>query len=144
VIAMIEKSKYEKIIDVINEQYKNKDIKPNVYGKHISTDEAFILLDMPKKEGMYHGSAFDFRCRRDICRMSGEIIVQRELEKGVSDKFIEMSCIVKKIHKHPESIMASVPGKQYKKGELASHIHFICPNKDYNDTIKIAKFLREY
>ncbi len=140
---MIEKNKYERIIDIINEPYKNKDVKPNVYGRHIFTDKALILLDMPHKEHVFHGSSFGFQCRRDVCRTDGEIVVKRELENDASDKIIRAGCIIKKVHQHTESIMSSVPGKQYKKEELESHIHFIC-NSDYNGTIKIAKLLREY
>ena len=141
---MIEKNKYEKIVDIINEPYKSKDVKPNFYAKRIFTDDIFIQFDTPRKEGAYHGSTFDFQCHRDMCRISGEIVTKRELEKNISDKIIETGCTIRKIHQHPESIMASVPGKQYKKEELESHIHITCLNKDYNDTIKIAKFLREY
>lgn len=140
---MIEKNKYEKIIDIFNEPYENKDIKPNIYGRHVFTDEALILLDTPRKEEAYHGSSFEFRCLRDICRISGEIVTKRDLEKSISDKIVENGCTIRKIHKHPESIMATIPGKQYKKGELESHIHFTCLNKDYKDTIKIANFLRD-
>ena len=143
-IIMIEKNKYEKIVDIINGPYKNKDVKPNFYAKRIFTDDIFIQFDTPRKEGAYHGSTFDFRCRRDICRVSGEIVTKREFEKDISDKIIETGCNIRKIHQHPESIMAMIPGKQYKKEEFESHIHITCLNKDYNDTIKIAKFLREY
>lgn len=142
-VVMIEKNKYEKIIDTLTEPYENKLAEPKVYGRHISEDEALFLLDTPRKKDAYHGSSFEFRCRRDICRISGEIITKRGLEKDMHDKIIENGCYVRGIHRHPESIMASIPGKQYKKEELESHIHFTCLNKDYNDTIKIAKFLRE-
>lgn len=138
---MIEKNKYEKIIDIINEPYKNKDIKPNIYGRHIFEDKALILLDTPRKEGVYHGSSFEFRCRRDTCRVSGEIVTKREFEKDISDKIIETGCNIRKTHQHPESIMAMIPGRQYEK---ESHIHFTCLDKDYNSTVTIAKLLREY
>ncbi len=143
-IIMIEKNKYEKIIDVINEPYENKDIKPKIYAKSISGDKAFFLVDTPHKEGLYHGSSFGFRCIRDTCSTNGEIITKREFEKDITDKIIERTCHIRQIHQHPESILASVPGKQYKKEELESHIHFTCLNKDYNSTVKIAKLLREY
>lgn len=141
---MIEKNRYEKIIDILIVPYKNKGAKPNFYKKHAIPEEALIILDTPHKEGIYHGSSFEFRCHRYMCRVSGEIVTKRELEKDTSDKIIETGCNIRKIHQHPESIMASVPGKQYKKEELESHIHFTCLNKDYKDTIKIAKFLRDY
>lgn len=141
---MIEKNKYEKIIDILTGPYKNKGTKPNFYKRHIFPDEALIILDTPRKEGVYHGSSFEFRCHRDICRVSGEIVTKREIEKYASDKIIETGCTVRKIHQHPESIMASIPGKQYKKEESESHIHFTCLNKDYKNTIKIANFLKDY
>ena len=141
---MIEKNKYERIIDVINESYKNKDVKPNFYAKRIFTDDIFIQLDTPRKEGAYHWSTFDFRCRRDLCRISGEIVTKREFEKYVSDGITETGCSIRKIHQYPESIVAAIPGRQHKKEQLESHIHFTCLNKDYKSTIKIATFLREY
>jgi len=138
---MIEKNKYEKIIDIINDPYKDKDIKPNIYGRHIFEDKALILLDTPRKEGAYHGSSLGFRCRGNICSVDGEIVIKREFEKEVSDKIIETSCTIRKIHQHPESIMAMIPGRQYEK---ESHIHFTCLDKDYDTTVTIAKLLREY
>jgi hypothetical protein len=141
---MIEKNKYEKIIDIFNWPYGNKDVKPNIYRRDIFADKALVLLDTPHKEDAYHGSSFEFRCSRYICRISGEIVTKRELEKDLSDKIIENGRAIRKIHRHPESILATVPGKQYKKGELESHIHFTCLNKDYNVTIKIANFLKDY
>lgn len=141
---MIEKNKYEKIIDIINEPYENKDTKLNIYHRHIFQDDALILFDTPRKEGAYHGSSFEFRCHRDMCRVSGEIVTRRGLEKDISDKIVETGCAIRKIHQHPESIMVTIPGKQYKKEEFESHIHITCLNKDYNNTIKIAKFLRDY
>ncbi len=144
VITMIEKNKYEKIIDIVNDPYINKDTKPHVYVKHMSEDDALIILGTPRKEDAYHGSSFVFSCHRDVCNVNGEIVIGRELEKSASDKITETGCIIRKIHQHPEHILATVPGKQYKKEELESHIHFTCNNKDYSNTIKIAKSLREY
>ena len=138
---MIEKNKYEKIIDIINEPYKNKNIKPNIYGRHICKDKAVILVDMPHTEDAYHGSSFDFRCSIDICYINGEIVTKREFEKDTSDKIIEKGCKIRKIHQHPENVMAMIPGRQYEK---ESHIHFTCADKDYNSTLKIANLLREY
>lgn len=141
---MIEKNKYEEIINTINEPYKNKSDKPNVYGRHIFTDKALILLDTPCKEGAYHGSSFEFLCHEDICSVKGQIVTKREFEKDVSDKIIETSCTIREIHRHPESILATPPGRVLSEQEKESHIHFTCADKDYNNTLKIAKFLREY
>lgn len=139
---VIEKSKYEKIIDVINEPYIDRTLKPNFYGKHILPDKALILLDTPRKEGAYHGSSLQFNCRRDICSISGEVIVERDLEKDTSNKVESHDCTIREIHQHPESILATVPGREEQRKE--SHIHFTCADKRYSDTINIAKFLREY
>ena len=143
-ITMIEKNKYERIIDIINEPYKNKDDKPNVYGRHIFTDKALIMLDTPRKEGAYHGSSFSFSCHEDTCDVNGEIVIKRDFEKDTSDKIIENSCTIRKIHKHPESILATPPGREWKEQEKESHIHFTCAGKNYSNTIKIARFIREY
>ena len=139
----IEKNKYEKIIDIINDPYISRDLKPNFYGKHIFGDKALIMVDTPRKEGAYHGSSFQFHCLRGICSIKGEVVVERDKEKDTSDKIKLQSCTIREIHKHPEDIMARIQGKEeeYRK---ESHIHFDCPNKDYNSIIKIAKFLREY
>lgn len=137
----IEENKYEKIIDIINEPYKNKKFKPNIHGRHIFTEKALIVLDMPTKKDAFHGSSYRFLCFKDICSASGDIVVNRDVEKDTSDKIIAESCTIKAIHQHPESIMATIPGKEYKK---ESHIHFKCDNENYNDTLRIAKFLREY
>lgn len=140
-IIMIEKNKYEKIIDIINEPYANKNIKPKIYAKSIFGDKAFFIVDTPHKEDLYHGSSFGFKCIGYICDVNGEIIAKRDFEKEVSDKIIETSCTIREIHQHPENIMAMISGRRYEK---ESHIHFSCNNKDYNSTVKIAKLLREY
>jgi len=141
---MIEKNKYEKIIDIINEPYKSKGSKPNIYGRHIFTDKALILFDTPCKEDAYHGSSFTLSCRGDICSVNGEIVTKREFEKDVSNRIIETSCTIRDIHRHPECILATPPSREWKECEKESHIHFTCADKDYNNTVKIAKVLREY
>lgn len=83
---VIEKNKYEKIIDIINEYYIDREDKPNFYGKYIYTDSALILVHTPHKEDAYHGSAFHFRCTKDICSIGGEVVVERDVEKDTSDK----------------------------------------------------------
>lgn len=138
----IEKNKYEKIIDIINEYYIDREDKPNFYGKYIYADNALILVHTPHKEDAYHGSAFHFRCAKDICSIGGEVVVERDVEKDTSDKIKAHSCDIKEIHKYPERMRTTAPGKAEQRKE--SHIHFICKYKDYSSTINIAKFLREY
>lgn len=137
----IEENKYEKIIDIINQPYTNKEFKPNIHGRHIFTEKALIVLDMPVKKDAFHGSSYRFLCFKDMCSVNGDIVVNRDVEKATSDKIIVESCTIKDIHMHPESIMAMIPGKEYRK---ESHIHFKCENKNYNNILRIAKFLREY
>jgi negative regulator of genetic competence, sporulation and motility len=73
------------------------------------------------------------------------VVVERDIEKDTSDKIKVHSCDIEEIHKHPEDIMARVPGKEEKEEQRKeSHVHFICKYKDYRSTINIAKFLREY
>ncbi len=45
------------------------------------------------------------------------------------------------IHKHPEEVMYMPAGTKYEK---ESHIHFRCNNINYDDTLKIFRFLRQY
>ena len=139
---VIEKNKYDKIIGVINEYYIDREDKPNFYGKHIYTDRALIFVDTPREENAYHGSTFHFRCTRDICSIGGELVVERDIEKDTSDKIKAHSCDIKEIHKYPERLKITTPERDKQRKE--SHIHFICKYKDYNSTINIAKFLREY
>ena len=47
---IIEKNKYEKIIDVINEHYTGSINKPNFYGKHIFADRSLIFVDTHAKK----------------------------------------------------------------------------------------------
>lgn len=137
----IEKNKFEKIIDIINEPYENRDHKPNFYGRHILRDRALILVYTPRKEDISCGSSFRFNCLGDICSINGEIIVERGIEKDTSDKVKLQSCTVTEIRRYGD-VMKMAPGKQNYRKE--SHIHFICKDKNYNNTINITKFLKEY
>lgn len=134
----IEKNKYEKIIDIINEPYKDKDNKPNFYGRHIFTDKALIFVDTPRKEDAYHSSSFTFKCFEDICSIHGEVVIEARIEKDVSDKIKLQNCTVMNIHKHT----VPISGKEEERKE--SHIHFACSNRNYKSIINITKFLREY
>jgi hypothetical protein len=139
---LIEKNKYEKIIDIINELYTGKESKPYFYGKHIDIDNALIFVDTPREENAYHGSTFHFRCIKDICSIRGELVVKRDIEKDTSDKIKAHTCDIRNIHRYPERIKTTVSEKEEYRKE--SHIHFICKYKDYDSTIDIAKFLRGY
>ena len=137
---MIYTNRYQKIIDIINEPYKNRDNKPNIYGKSIFPEKALILLDMPVKEKAYHGSSYEFLCFKDICRINGQTIVNRDIEKETNDKIEKLNCSITAIHKH-ETIMYMIPEKEYEK---ESHIHFKCEDKSYDTTLEIARFLRNF
>ena len=138
---MIYTNRYQKIIDTINEPYKNRDMKPNIHGKHIFPEKALILLDMPTKEKAYHASSYEFLCFKDTCTTKGQIIINRDIEKDTNEKIEKLNCNITAVHKHPESIMYMLPGKVYEK---ESHIHFECENKSYSHTLDIARFLRNF
>lgn len=135
---MIEKNKYEKIIDVINDQYEHKDSQPNIYGKHLFTDKALIMLDTPRKEGAFHGSSFVFSCFKNICSTNGEIVTKRELEKDAVDNVLSLNCKIDEIHKYQKR---EYIGEEYNE---ESHVHFTCTDKDLHATVKIAKALGKY
>ena len=123
---MIEINRYQRIIDIINEPYKDKDKKPNVHGRHIFSEKALISLDMPAKEKVFHGSSYDFLCFKDVCSTKGQVVVDRDIEKEISEDIKKLDCNITTIHKHPEDILYMLPGKTFEK---ESHIHFKCEDK---------------
>jgi hypothetical protein len=125
-------------IKAIEEPFKNKDKKPRFINLK---DSDIWWVDLPRHRDLYHGTTFSIRCKDKQCTFIGDIVIPRNEEHIISDKLKKSDCDITSIHQHPESIMATIPGKEEQKKE--SHIHFKCNRKSHNDTMKIANFLRE-
>ena len=136
-IMAIEKNIYNEIIDVINESYKNKERAPKIRerGSYEFVGGKTLLIDIPKKSKIfYHGSSYNIDCdeTNKKCNTKGELVIVLNTGKEVKDKLDNLSCNVAAIHDHDALSVKS------------THVHFICENKNYDTTLKIAKFLKEY
>ena len=134
---MTEKIIYTDIIKTIEEPFTYKEKKPRLYS--IPNVRDMIVVDLPRN-GKYHGTTFSIKCPSDGCYIRGDIVVRRDDEKETVNKVDKSNCNIISVHKHPESIMATIPGKEEYQKE--SHIHFECIRKSYDDTLKITRFLR--
>ena len=118
-------------INIIEEQFKDKDKKPRFINLK---DSDIWWVDLPRHRDLYHSTTFSIRCKDKQCTFIGDIVTPRNEEHIIKDKLKKSDCDIISIHQHPES-------KEEQKKE--SHIHFKCNRKSHNDTMKIANFLRE-
>ncbi len=96
----------------------------------IPTKSDIWWVDLPRRRDLYHGTTFSIRCRDKQCTFIGDIVTPRKEEHIISDKLKKSDCVITSIHQHPESIMATIPGKEEQQKE--SHIHFRCNRKSQN------------
>ena len=132
----IERNIYDKIKDIINEpherigipQIKERKSEYIVGGKT-------LLIDIPKKEKIfYHGSHYTIDCDENNrkCDTKGELVTVLNTGDIIKKKLEDLSCNIFGIHDHRTLSVRS------------THVHFRCENKNYDDTLKITKFLKEY
>jgi len=133
---IIEKNIYDKIREVISEPHERVGI-PQI--KERKSDYIVggksLLIDIPKKEKIfYHGSHYTIDCdeNNEKCDTRGELVTVLKTGDQIKEKLDDLSCKVLAIHDHSTVSVKS------------THVHFRCENKNYDNTIKITKFLKEY
>lgn len=131
---------YKHIINIIEEPFKEKEKKPRIIRLADPTFREMVVVDLPRHEELYHGTTFSMKCN-DNCYLRGDIVVPRDEEEIMTDKIERLDCNVTSVHHHPESILASVEGKEIKERKT-SHVHFECDKKSYDNTLEFAKFIR--
>lgn len=133
---VIEKNIYDKIKEVIithHERIRRIEIKERE-SDYIPGGKKLLIYIPKKEEIFYHGSYYDIDCdeKNRKCDIRGELVTTLKTSDDVRKKIEGFTCDVLAIHKH------------YGISIKSTHAHFICENKNYDDTIKITKFLKEH
>lgn len=133
-----EKAFLGKIREIFEKGIEEKGIE----GRFKETPVEFngFQIDLPrKKEDMYHGSSYEILCNRPQtrCKIKGDLVVEKDYENDVIQTLESSDCKIFGTHIH----IRQNGTKPIKK---ESHIHFICQDRDKEDTIRMIHFLKIY
>lgn len=98
-------------------------------------------IDLPrKKKEMYHGSSYEILCNRPKtwCKIKGDLVTEEDHDYETVKALEDSDCKIFSTHTHVD---------MRKEGKLPyseSHLHFICQDRDREDTIKMINFLKDY
>lgn len=134
---------FDKIAGIFKKSLEEKGSKEN---PRITTIEfKGFTIDLPRKEAQsYHGSSFDILCNhptRSWCKIKGDIVTHPDSEYTVNKMLEESGCKIFSTHSH---IQRKKEGQIPLDLQEESHIHFICEDKDRDDTIRMIKLLKNY
>lgn len=133
---IIEKNIYDKIREIISEPHERVGIPQIKERKSYEiVGGKTLLIDIPKKEKIfYHGSNYTIDCdeKDKKCHTRGELVTVLKTGDDIKKKLEDLTCDILAIHNHDSLTVKS------------THVHFRCENKDYDGTLKITKFLKEY
>lgn len=130
---------FDNIIDIFKKGLKERGVKdiPLV----TATEEwKGISIDMPRKvKDAYHGSSYEILCNRtkSWCKIKGDLVTDPGSEFGISKSLDESDCKIFSTHRHLKRKDGRPPREE-------SHLHFICQDKDDDDTMRIIKLLKDY
>ena len=132
-----DKNIYDKIVDVLNESFKTKERIPKI--RERKSFEIIggktLLIDIPKKTKIhYHSSSYIIDCdeNKKICRTEGTLITDLNAGSGIKKNLENLKCDILAIHDHDT------------KSVKSTHVHFICKDKSYGDTLSITRFFGKF
>lgn len=132
-----EKAFFDQIKDIFEKGIEEKGIEGSY--KIVPVDYNGFQIDLPRnKEDMYHGSSFEILCNRSKtrCKIKGDLVAKEDHENNVIQTLESADCKIFGIHTHV---------RQDTKPRLKEHhIHFICQDRDKEDTIRMIQFLKNY
>lgn len=130
---------FDKVIDIFKEGLEERHIKENPLVTETPEFKG-IIVNMPRKEkDIYHGSTYSILCNRSktLCKIKGDLVTDSDSEYRVNKVLEESDCKIFDTHLHVKRI-EGVPFRD------ESHIHFICQDKDREDTIRMIHLLKNY
>lgn len=88
---------------------------------------------------MYHGSSYEILCNRSKtwCKIKGDLVTDEEHDYETAKRLEESDCKIFSVHTHTQE-------KERKSSHKELHIHFICQDRDRDDTIRMINFLKNY
>lgn len=131
---------FDRIKDIFKKSVEERGLKGEL---KISPSAEFkgYAIDMPKKQkDMYHGSSYEILCNipKTWCKIKGDLVVDEDYDYVVTKTLEESDCKIFGVHSH-----AKKRGEQ-KLPYRESHIHFICQDKDREETMRVINFLKSY
>ena len=129
---------FDRIIDIFKKGLEEKGIKETPLITK-TTEFKGISVDMPRREKeLYHGSTYEILCNitKIWCKIKGDLVIDEEHDYDVTKALEESNCKVFDTHRHVQKTDEKLCGE--------SHLHFMCIDKDREDTIKMINFLKNY
>lgn len=130
---------FDKIINIFEKGIVERGLKGEL--KTTLMEFKGFTIDLPKKQkDAYHGSSYEILCNRPKtwCKIKGDIVIEEDYDYDVTKMLEESDCKVFGIHTHATKI------EKEKLPHRESHIHFICQDRDREDTIRMINFLKNY
>lgn len=130
---------FDRVTDIFKKSLEEKGIKENIKITN-TTEWKGIVVDMPREEEkLYHGSSYEILCNisKTWCKIKGDLVVDEEHDYEAIKALEESDCRIFGTHTH-------VQRKEGKPLRRESHLHFMCADKDRNDTIRMINFLKNY
>lgn len=125
---------YKRLIETIEEPFKNLDRKPKLTLRRSYTrvGKNVLIIDIPKKsKELYHSSSYTIECDEEKCDTEGTLVTKLNSGNDVKERLENFKCNVVAIHNYDGPLVKS------------THIHFNCRDRDHDTTLNIAKFLTE-
>lgn len=142
--------RFEEFFDKIKDIFKEGIIEQQKLSKEKGLKEELKItpmeftgfhIDLPRKQkDMYHGSSYEILCNKPKtwCKIKGDLVTEEDYDYEVVKALEDSDCKIFSTHTHVD---------QRKEGKLPyieSHLHFICQDRDREDTIKMINFLKDH
>lgn len=129
---------FDKIKDIFEKGIEEKGVEGSY--KTIPVEFSGFHIDLPRKKGdMYHGSSYEILCNKPKtwCKIKGDLVADEDNEHDATKALEESDCKIFSVHTHTQKKEGKSPKREF-------HLHFICQDRDREDTIKTINFLKKY
>jgi hypothetical protein len=132
----------EDFFDKIKEIFEKGTEEKGIEGRYktIPVEYSGFYIDLPRKRhDIYHGSIYEILCNKSKtwCKIKGDLVTEEDFEYETTKKLEESDCKIFSVHTHAQK-------KEGKLSNRESHIHFICQDRDSDDTLRMINFLKDY
>ena len=137
-MVTFEKAFFDQLKDIFEKGIEEKGIEGSY--KDVPLEFNGFQIDLPRnKEDMYHGSSYEILCNRGKtrCKIKGDLVAGEGHENDVIKTLELADCKIFGIHTHIRQDTIKPKKKEH-------HIHFICQDRDKEDTKKMIHFLKIY
>ena len=130
---------FDKIIDIFKKSVEKRGLEGEL--KTTPTEFKGFTIDLPRKQkDIYHGSSYEILCNRSktLCKIKGDLVIEEDYDYEATKMLEESDCKVFGVHTHVDK------REEEKLPHRESHIHFICQDRDRQDTMRMINFLKDY